>query len=307
LPNSGAAYTQSPPPQQGSDVLSIAKDKMAKGQPLNPEEAQAISWGATSNDVNVLKNQPGQKGSSPALSPQQITINKQQGPIPVAAPFPRNQPTGPAADQYGRVIPPVPASGISPASSRLIQGPSSPQASPVPAASTTVPVIPITSTPIKPVAENALPQPVTSSPQQTMDNFKAFLAGNPPGDILANIADAIGTSLSARGGVQRQTRLQQQYGAQLQARQAAAIAAVNQANELQLKSQDLANQIAIAQATGKIEQANTLVAQKAELDRQLALIKPQMQANIEQERQIKGLEGVAQGGGIRALARGDVQ
>lgn len=130
--------------------------------------------------------------------------------------------------------------------------------------------------------------------------FQQFLAKNPNGVTLANILDAVGVSLSAYGGTQRKTMLQSQKEAEmaLAGQQTVQQAGFGQQDKIQqkefaqqmaLKKQELDNQTVILQKEyqNAIAQGNNLAA--LQIQNRLKEIEAQKNANIEQERAVRGV------------------
>ena len=93
---------------------------------------------------------------------------------------------------------------------------------------------------------------------QNVARFTDYLKSQPNPLNLANILDVIGTSLSAYGGVNRQTRLQQQYNMQLQSQQIANQARTQLEQEAQLLPLQAQKEIEVARQTGNINVINAI-------------------------------------------------
>jgi len=160
------------------------------------------------------------------------------------------------------------------------------------------------------VAQN-MDKPVTKEQAvAATDAVDKFLKDNPDGGTLANILDIVGVALSAYGGTQRETMLQQKNKARMALSQQQALAqqqfelqqalaqqgygqqekmaGIGQTNALALAEQNLTNELAIVdrnlsnqQIMSDKNQANLLLAKKADLENQLALIEPQLKASKE--------------------------
>jgi hypothetical protein len=166
-----------------------------------------------------------------------------------------------------------------------------------------------------PEAANAVAQamdkPVTKEQAvAATDAVDKFLKDNPDGGTLANILDVVGVALSAYGGTQRETMLQQRNKARMALSQQQALAqqqfelqqalaqqgygqqekmaGISQINALALAEQNLTNELAIVernlsnqQIMADKNQSNLLLAKKKDLENQLALIEPQLKASKE--------------------------
>jgi hypothetical protein len=149
-----------------------------------------------------------------------------------------------------------------------------------------------------------LAAPVTADQaKKSVDYMAKFLAANPDGATLANILDAVGVGLSAAGGTQRQTMLQQRKAAQLQLAQQQAMAQQSYQQDSALKAQDLQNQIAKTmqdlssnQQLMTQEQKNATALKMQDLQNQLAMIAPNLAADIQRPYAQLGVSQVAQSG-----------
>ncbi len=308
------------------DPLEQAKQKMANGQPLTRDEAMVISnAGVTSSDIAAVKNPPpaqpsvtqkagyslGPTKKPPLIQPQGNVIPTPQNPENVALAQTIQKAVGDAPETYqqwmqrlGRTGSPADAKEYNANLKSLV-----PQASPAPAVAAT----PIPSTPIQPVTSVAktAPPPVVSGPIKSaspngapaldtpvtpeqakgaVNAMDQFLKSNPDGMTLANILDAVGVTLSARGGVQRQTMLSKRKDAQMQYAQAAG-----------LKAMDLDNQSKLLQVQLQNAMAQNNQQAVLELKNRLQEIEAQKNANIEQTKAVAGVNGLAGVGGIPGL------
>jgi hypothetical protein len=183
-------------------------------------------------------------------------------------------------------------------------------------------------------AANAVAQvmdkPVTKEQALVATNaVDKFLKDNPDGGTLANILDIVGVALSAYGGTQRETMLQQRNKAKMALSQQQALAqqqfelqqalaqqgygqqekmaGIGQTNALALAEQNLTNELAIVernlsnqQIMADKNQSNLLLAKKKDLENQLALIEPQLKASKELALANAGLGATTSSGGHAA-------
>lgn len=308
-PNVLAPVPQSPPPP---DPLEVAKQKLAKGDKLSPQEAKLIlNSDVSSSDISSLKSKPYEvqppaavREASTASAPVPFkSLPLSQRPDNVRAGtemlIPKN-PSGVTADDLSKpmggapvapapvVQAPPPVVPIAPKPIAPVNGQAKPALPPGPVSSSVAQS--------SPVAEQAMQKPVAKEDiAQGVDQISKFLAQNPDGLTLGNILDAVGVAFSAKGGTQRQTMLQQQIAAQRQLamqqalnaqqygqqnamqgrefEQQGKMADVNYANQLKLKQQDL--EIEKQRAQMDLANAKDLNAQKAALDRVNKLIEIQ--------------------------------
>ena len=176
----------------------------------------------------------------------------------------------------------------------------------------------------------AMDKPVTKEQAVAATNaVDKFLKENPDGGTLANILDVVGVALSAYGGTQRETMLQQRNKAKMALSQQQALAqqqfelqqalaqqgygqqekmaGINQINALALAEQNLTNELAIVernlsnqQIMADTNQSNLLLAKKKDLENQLALIEPQLKASKELALANAGLGATTSSGGHAA-------
>jgi len=306
------------------DPLALAKQKMANGEPLNRQEVQLISnSGVTSSEIQAVKNPPPtQVPTKPAPVPKKPPLVQPQGNVIPTPQNPENvanaqkvaktagdqvetyeqwiartgKPMSPgAAKEYAanlRAMVPQPTPGPAPAPVAIPATPITPVTS---AKTATVPAkAPVVAAPPV-VAQEPVKAPVSmDTAKSSVNAMDAFLKSNPDGVTLANILDAAGVGLSARGGVQRQTALQQRKAKEME--YAAALG-----QQQTLKAMDLDNQAKLLdiQLKNALAQNN----QQAALDIQNRLkeIEAQKQANIEQSKAVAGVTGLTNAGGLSGL------
>lgn len=302
------------------DPLAQAKQKMANGQPLTREEATLIgNAGVTSSDINAVKNPP------PAAKPSATqTGGYSLGPSTKPKPFqpskgnviptpqnPQNvsnaQKIGGDVETYeqwiartGRPMNPSAAKEYAANLAALVPKGTVPVAAPV--AIEPAPIQAVTSAapaPAKPIAPKPAPavaSPTPSGPvpvaqiQESANAMDRFLKTNPDGATLANILDAVGVGLSARGGVQRETQLSKRKQAELQYAQQAG-----------LKAMDLDNQSKLLQIQLKNAMAQNNQEAVLQLQNRLQEIEAQKEANIEQAKVVAGVTGLTNAGGTAGL------
>jgi hypothetical protein len=324
MPGIGAPMQPEPSP------VDLVKQKMAQGKQL------------TADETNLVKGQPLQSlAALNQVSPEAPTQKLTPGAFPAASVAPINE-IDPGVPQIigmkGQIGQGGSMKDLGRKQGASLPGPLYSAGSgalgavpPLPDSSTPIPQVPIqpvnkpgpapiiSSAMMKSVApenqaaaQQALNAPIT--PEDTtkaLDSVQKYLAQNPDRFSLANILDSVGVALSAYGGTQRKTKLQQdqemqrQYALQQGMQQgefknqtalkgvdlsnAMALKGVDLSNAMALKKQDLANQTVLLQkelenavAQNNVEYANQLKARLAE-------ITAQMNANIQQERAVKGL------------------
>lgn len=303
------------------DPLTQAKQKMANGQPLTREEATLIgNAGVTSSDIAAVKNPPAEtKPSStqtggyslgPAKKPP---LTRPQGNVIPTPQNPENvsnaQKVGGDVETYEQWIART-GKPMNPGAAKEYNANLRAMVPQTPAPPVSAPA-PIAQTPIQPVTSSRNPPPVVSgaiktaspqdahlldtpvSPQEAKGALNAmdqFLKSNPDGLTLANILDVAGVSLSARGGVQRQTMLGKRKEAQMQ-----------YAQQADLKSMDLDNQSKLLQIQLKNAMAQNNQQAALELSNRIKEIEAQKVANIEQTKAVAGVQGLLGAGGIPGL------
>jgi hypothetical protein len=132
-------------------------------------------------------------------------------------------------------------------------------------------------------ADAVLSQPVTrEQATKAVDAMAQFLSANPDGATLANILDAVGVSLSAYGGTQRETMLQQRKKAELQVAQQKALKQAEAEATAQQAEVNFQRQMAMLAENARIaeiaavnartaEERAAALASKKQLDNQMAL------------------------------------
>ena len=341
IPGTGGKVTETAVPQP--DLATIAKQKTASGGTLTPAESNALlQSGATSSEINALRAQNGFADKAKADQvPKPVQMPKPASPLDAqgyslastadATPYdPSKALKDPALAARmrataARLKTPSPFNlgkqlGDTPDTLDAVTGDPRP-----PVVAAPPPVVNIPSKPVQPIgggpvtaaitaavpgAEKKLSEPIPpAQAKQAMDAMAEYLKGNPNGLSLGNILDAVGVTLSARGGVQRKTRLQEANATQLQLAAQKSLAEQQQGYAKELKAQDLQNQIDLLpseieklRAQGDVTRANELAALRAQKQNELDLIKPRMAAAIEQGRAILGnkqaQEFVAGGGSV---------
>jgi len=138
-------------------------------------------------------------------------------------------------------------------------------------------------------AGKALDQPVDI--KKASDVMANFMANAPEGATLANILDAVGVALSAKGGINRKTMLSQRNEAQL-------------ATQQQLKLQAQQIEAMKNQKTQEYQQAEAMGdhARAAQLINDLKIIEAQKNAAIEQGRALSAQSSLKSGGGVGGIA-----
>ena len=186
-------------------------------------------------------------------------------------------------------VPQAPAGTVVPANAGAVPQPLRAPAPPMPISSMpikpvngTVPPTIVSSALVQQAGAKAGPQGAQKTAQAmdapvskeqvavAQDAMDKFLKANPDGATLANILDAVGVAMSAYGGTQRQTGLQQRKQAQMQLAQQQALKQMDIENQQARAKEDFDRQVQLmdrqaqtALANGKIEDA-----QKWELEKQ---------------------------------------
>lgn len=315
-----AAPVATPPP---ADPMAYIKQKLANGDKLTPSESQAVlNSGLSSTQLTpqveikppVAAHPIGTKRFSTAPTSQTIEAHPVGTPKAGMAPqkpFQSNEFSVTQKAGYG--IPPTPGSDTTPAIAATKQ--------PMPIAKAPIPIVakaapgPVSAAiaQVSPEAGEALQQPIMASEaSKKLDAFQEFLKGNPDGLTLANVLDAVGVSLSAYGGVQRKTALQERRAAEMAQAQAQSLKSQDFEQQRLLKQQDLDNQLALipaeiekakaeASITGDQTRLNLLLEKEAELKNAKALMPLQTAQAIEVERAKTGLGKYQAAGGSAGL------
>lgn len=343
-------------PVEEADPFQMAKLKLSEGKPLTSEEARLVAP-VSMSEARLNRGMSGPEGPQKAPATKSALEGGQASSAQMAQGMARMQGIQPPQTQvtpFSKVNTGLQRAAVTgapvtvPEAVDAITG-----ASPMPALgkiTTSPPKVAISQKAI-PAVSAAGPPPVVSSAFQqaaaatgdpaiaqaadvkmnepippekaamALDSFQKFMASNPDGLTLGNILDAVGVSLSAFGGTQRKTQLQENIGAQrqLSAQKALQEQGFGQQKDLQLsqQAQELLikdKEIQAQQAQAKINLANAkdLNAQQAALDQinALAQIKADLDAKKQEiaaqtaaSRSLLGPQAVAQAGGIQGLAK----
>lgn len=275
-PNVMAPVPQAPPPP---DPLEVAKQKLAKGDKLSPQEAKLIlNSDVSSSDISSMKSKPYEvqppaaiREASTASAPVPFkSLPLSQRPDNVRAGtemlIPKN-PTGPTADDLSKpmvgapvVQAPPPVVPIAPKPIPPVNGQAKPALPPGPVSSSVAQS--------SPVAQQAMQKPVAKEEiAQGVDQISKFLAQNPDGLTLGNILDAVGVAFSAKGGTQRQTMLQQQIAMQRQLAMQQALNAQQYGQQNAMQAREFEQQTALK----KMELDQQKAAMQVELNNAIQL------------------------------------
>ena len=294
--------------------IEVAKRKLSNGDTLTPEESKLIlnSNLSSSQLAPAPKTQTGpmskfytppspvETTAHPAGTPKWSTAKPQQKPFE-STPFSETQKAGysiPYTPRGGAVAPP--AMEVAPKKIPTVA-----KAVPGPVSSAVAQAAP--------EAAQALQTPIPAKDvSQKLDSFQKFLKDNPDGLTLANVLDAVGVSLSAYGGTQRQTGLQKRKEAQMQQAQAQTLKAQDFEQQQALKQQEMDQALAMipaeiekaraeAQITGDQTRLNLLLEKQAELQNAKLLMPLQTAQSVAIERAKTGIGNYQKAGGTAGL------
>ena len=340
-----------PPVVPASDPTTFALEQFTKGK-ATPEQkqmvsklpAQVVSDAVSKRDAEMFKIEVPDAAMPHDILDQQRAAKAQamtrtaSAPVAMTAPVAIPQVKTPVVANQVPMSPPVApqqAPQISPPQNMTTRtvGLGTPDISPtvptqasggaVPPTVVSGAIVRDTATKGGPEAAKAVAQvmdkPVTKEQAvAATDAVDKFLKDNPDGGTLANILDVVGVALSAYGGTQRETMLQQKNKARMALSQQQALAqqsyaqqekmaGIGQINALALAEQNLTNELAIVernlsnqQIMADKNQSNLLLAKKQDLENQLALIEPQLKASKELALANAGLGATTSSGGHAA-------
>jgi hypothetical protein len=348
----GPQQPYQPPVVPASDPTTFALEQFTKGK-ATPEQkqmvsklpAQVVSDAVSKRDAEMFKTEvpdaamPHDIFDQQRAAKAQAIVRTASAPVAMPAPVAIPQVKTPVVANQAPVAPPVAPQDNAPQISQpknmttRTVGLGTPDISPtVPtqASGDAVPPTVVSGAIVRdaankdgPEAANAVAQtmdkPVTKEQAvAATDAVDKFLKDNPDGGTLANILDIVGVALSAYGGTQRETMLQQKNKARMALSQQQALAeqayrqqekmaGIGQTNALALAEQNLTNELAIVernlsnqQIMSDINQANLLLAKKKDLENELALIEPQLKASKELALANAGLGATTLSGGHAA-------
>jgi hypothetical protein len=276
-----------PPAVPASDPTTFALEQFTKGK-ATPEQkqmvsklpAQVVSDAVSKRDAKMFKTEVPDAAMPHDIFDQQRAAKTQamartaSAPVAVSAPVLIPQVKTPVVANQTPVAP-AKTPSVVPSVAPSVTPPVAPSmASTVPPTVVSGAIVRDTATKAGPEAAQAVAQtmdkPVTKEQAvAATDAVDKFLKDNPDGGTLANILDIVGVALSAYGGTQRETMLQQKNKARMALSQQQALAqqqfelqqalaqqgygqqekmaGIGQTNAIELKGMDQLQQLAVQQ------------------------------------------------------------
>lgn len=286
LPASELSQTQSPEPSNPSKGKGLNINEA----PLPAKTSRPPYWESTTEAKPVpFASLPLEQRPNNVPAGTEMLIPKTPGDVTKTPPIISGQPVTAGASGGAMPISAVP---IAPMPIKPVaDGGPAPVTTPGPISSGLVKAATFNGPDAAKATAKAMDTQVTpEAAKKATDAVTSFLAQNPDGGTLANILDIVGVALSAYGGTQRETMLQQRQKAKMQLSAQQALANQQLSAQLQLKAQDLQNEIALlepqfekekkmAQITGDISLANMIAGKLQDKKNELALLGPKLAAD----------------------------